>query len=912
MSKLGLSFRARALDASKPLPIFRAEDLPDLQEYVSINRTVPQMPTGMEKEEETEHHLQRAISAQQVYGEKPEHMVIPVPEAQSNVAYYDGLYKGDFKRPKTFIHLQPLSLEVEHPDYDLDSEDETFVNKLRRKVDIDLMQFEEMMDRLEKGCGQQLLTLPEAQLLLPGEDSLIREVFEYWLKKRRKSSADSLIPTIKQERRDGGSSSNNPYIAFRRRTEKMQTRKNRKNDEASYEKMLKLRRDLSRAITILEMIRRRERNKRELLHLTLDIVEKRNTAGDYDGAILGELLAQTPAAKPVYTGPMLLYNGSQYRHTELLNNRLHSDLVGKRPLADGPRPKRKYEKRKYKTLSVGGGTPVGPRGSPRGLGTAPPSCPVRDANQYDFPSSEDEAPPTVSASASEGEEEEMDPDAVFVFRRAAGCSYLAPRPLRGKDADSAGRWEFGGAFDGEEFPLGARRRTDSSVGVAIASPAVGAFVSASVEGSRLPMSPPRLAGPGQQTPYYLASLRHPHRIVGLARRRVGRGGRMLLDRLHTPLDKLLQQLNPDDLPGCGSPLGDDNGASSPPHAAASSLSPARRAPATTSLHPTSCDRLMPEDLMAAIRACRWRHFRPRSLASPCGGVPPAPLPGPPQGGTVLAVACPRTLAPRCTGFTLEHYHNHLVQLQRQQQEAMQTSGPVQGSSAQSSRTLDSESAQFAVSAVLGGAESVAPPPVAAVARAVVAAVGGVRGRSPKEVEGGVVLPPPTQVNGILQPRGMCKLPVPSGTAVGTMIELVGHRLSRPSMPPSLSTSVTSVATIVTSAAHDQPVLCAAAVPTGGLAKSPHLNGIQAVPVVLAHAPARPGSAPLLLNARTLAESQTAASGRTLTPSTVVTLPSTPPPPPPQQQLKLPSHGLGVSGPVPKVAAPLPVDGLASR
>jgi enhancer of polycomb-like protein len=31
----------------------------------------------------------------------------------------------------------------------------------------------------------------------------------------------------------------------------MQTRKNRKNDEASYEKMLKLRRDLSRAIILL-------------------------------------------------------------------------------------------------------------------------------------------------------------------------------------------------------------------------------------------------------------------------------------------------------------------------------------------------------------------------------------------------------------------------------------------------------------------------------------------------------------------------------------------------------------------------------------------------------------------------------------------------------------------------------------
>lgn len=51
MSKL--SFRARALDPSKQMPIFLAEELPDLPEYSAINRAVPQMPSGMEKEEES-------------------------------------------------------------------------------------------------------------------------------------------------------------------------------------------------------------------------------------------------------------------------------------------------------------------------------------------------------------------------------------------------------------------------------------------------------------------------------------------------------------------------------------------------------------------------------------------------------------------------------------------------------------------------------------------------------------------------------------------------------------------------------------------------------------------------------------------------------------------------------------------
>lgn len=49
-----------------------------------------------------------------------------------------------------------FSLDAEQPDYDLDSEDEIFVNKLKKRMDISPLQFEEMIDRLEKGSGQQV------------------------------------------------------------------------------------------------------------------------------------------------------------------------------------------------------------------------------------------------------------------------------------------------------------------------------------------------------------------------------------------------------------------------------------------------------------------------------------------------------------------------------------------------------------------------------------------------------------------------------------------------------------------------------------------------------------------------------------------------------------------------------------
>ncbi|KAK2144973.1 hypothetical protein LSH36_714g00019 [Paralvinella palmiformis] len=102
-----LSFRARALDTSKCMPVYKADEIPELPDFAAINRAVPQMPTGMEKEEETEHHLQRALSAQQVYG-TAERLFIPIPEVEQITAHYNQLYKitPEYKPPKQFIHVQ--------------------------------------------------------------------------------------------------------------------------------------------------------------------------------------------------------------------------------------------------------------------------------------------------------------------------------------------------------------------------------------------------------------------------------------------------------------------------------------------------------------------------------------------------------------------------------------------------------------------------------------------------------------------------------------------------------------------------------------------------------------------------------------------------------------------------------------
>ncbi|XP_029327628.1 enhancer of polycomb homolog 2 isoform X3 [Mus caroli] len=724
MSKL--SFRARALDAAKPLPIYRGKDMPDLNDCVSINRAVPQMPTGMEKEEESEHHLQRAISAQQVFREKKESMVIPVPEAESNVNYYNRLYKGEFKQPKQFIHIQPFNLDNEQPDYDMDSEDETLLNRLNRKMEIKPLQFEIMIDRLEKASSNQitsepravsevtnllqtfsdqfttgfhcfsLVTLQEAKLLLNEDDYLIKAVYDYWVRKRKNCRGPSLIPQIKQEKRDG-STNNDPYVAFRRRTEKMQTRKNRKNDEASYEKMLKLRREFSRAITILEMIKRREKTKRELLHLTLEVVEKRYHLGDYGGEILNEVKVNR-SEKELYASPATLHNGNHHKVQE--------------------------------------------------------------------------CKPKVPSPASEPEEEN-DPDGSCAFRRRAGCQYYAPR----LDQANNHMCENSELADLDKL----------------------------------------------RYKHCLTTLTVPRRCIGFARRRIGRGGRVIMDRISTEHDPVLKQIDPEML----------NGFSSSSQTIDFSSNFSR-----TNASSKPCEnRLSLSEILSNIRSCRLQCFQPRLLnvqdidSEECTSRKPGQTVSSKRvsAASVALLNTSKNGISVTGGITEEQFQTHqqqLVQMQRQQlaqlhqkqqsqHSSQQTHPKAQGSSTSDcmSKTLDSASAHFAASAVVS-----APVPS--------------RSEGSKEQNTGH-----NNMNGVVQPSG------PSKTLYSTNMAL--------SSSPGIS-AVQLVRTVGhTTTNHLIPALCTSSPQTlpmnnSCLTNAVHLNNVSVVSPVNVH-----------INTRTSAPSPTA-------------------------------------------------------
>lgn len=177
----------------------------------------------------------------------------------------------------------------------MDTEDEEWFDKMKQHLNISERNFEEMIECLEKNSSaHKVIELNEAKALLKGDESVVISVYDYWLNKKLDLGRRSLMPCIKTEKRDG-SSGNNPYIAFRRRTEKMQTRKNRKNDETSYEKMLKLKRDFSKVRYVfflilsimdflcfvsffrelMQLIKLRESIKHKELQNLIDIYKKR-------------------------------------------------------------------------------------------------------------------------------------------------------------------------------------------------------------------------------------------------------------------------------------------------------------------------------------------------------------------------------------------------------------------------------------------------------------------------------------------------------------------------------------------------------------------------------------------------------------------------------------------------------------
>ncbi|CAF1088521.1 unnamed protein product [Adineta steineri] len=247
-------------------------------------RCAPQMPfvSGMERDEEAEYHLQNALDAQRRLG-SAKIRAVPIPNLYED-PNSQSIYPPNIELPKQLIRLQPLQLESDEPEYDMDEIDHNWFSKSVRTScpELTYLEYETIIDKLENASTRTLVSLDEARTLFASStpsiinDLHIKTVYDFWHERRtiRNKRLKPRLLTERDIKEEKGK--HHPYVAFRRRVEKMTTRKNRKNDEQAYMSMLKLRSSFEAVVKLTNLIKLRETTKASWLECALAIFQARN------------------------------------------------------------------------------------------------------------------------------------------------------------------------------------------------------------------------------------------------------------------------------------------------------------------------------------------------------------------------------------------------------------------------------------------------------------------------------------------------------------------------------------------------------------------------------------------------------------------------------------------------------------
>ncbi|KAF1946995.1 hypothetical protein EJ02DRAFT_334642 [Clathrospora elynae] len=133
----GQRFRQRKLSTKQNLPVVREHEVEQHADD-DASRNIPKFETGVEKGEEIEHHLQAVISAAQAAaqgttGGKIAQLFIPTPEAVASKVQYEDLYPRRFTQPATYIRFSSTVEDTSGCPYCMTSDDVAFLKSYNHK-----------------------------------------------------------------------------------------------------------------------------------------------------------------------------------------------------------------------------------------------------------------------------------------------------------------------------------------------------------------------------------------------------------------------------------------------------------------------------------------------------------------------------------------------------------------------------------------------------------------------------------------------------------------------------------------------------------------------------------------------------------------------------------------------------------
>lgn len=288
-------FRARKLDNSRPLAVYRCDTVDDvhlLDDFESSSRSVPAVATGVDKEEEVEVHLQTAITAAQVGGER---VVIPTPASNVPVDDYEAIYEtvvsqeglqnsqqrcmpcpGMISGKREYVRTAWSTVEDRLRrigQYNAVGEEEKrLMHELRISQDI----FELIVDCFRQSAarfGSIAVVGPESierlrcdiqiALVLPS-DEVVGQLVEWWKEQQQHHPGMALL---RLEDPPGTKMGADPYVCFRRRHLRNQLRKTRRSDAHTADRIRRLHYDLEATRLLTKACIKRDQLQRESIRL---------------------------------------------------------------------------------------------------------------------------------------------------------------------------------------------------------------------------------------------------------------------------------------------------------------------------------------------------------------------------------------------------------------------------------------------------------------------------------------------------------------------------------------------------------------------------------------------------------------------------------------------------------------------
>lgn len=296
------SFRPRPLDHNKQLPIIKSSKDLRHEDDVVVNRALPAIASGVDPAEEEERHLQQALLAS-VFGANAQAATADIPVPIVNPVTPPPL-QGAFRLPPNYILFDRDDLDlIDHiVDYDADFVDDQFA--AQHAIDLDLL--ERCMDTMEKtqarSDSNSLLSYSAHKSALSQtapSDAIAKLLYHHWLRRRENHPT----PFLRIFQPPPDPKNQDPAVAFRpRERDAASGIARRMNTYDNFRKAVALRDELRQLRQILRRVLQREKKKSQLLMLKMFAQRLHATA---DGAPRMETVNR--AAFTCDTEPVVIY-----------------------------------------------------------------------------------------------------------------------------------------------------------------------------------------------------------------------------------------------------------------------------------------------------------------------------------------------------------------------------------------------------------------------------------------------------------------------------------------------------------------------------------------------------------------------------------------------------------------------------